>query len=605
MAILTVIDTSGTQSYIFGSNRLRESIGASEIAARATTRWVFDAIKDFAQRKNWRHNLKAGKQPNAFDEIDGNVIDNLQAEVIYCGGGNALILFDALKSAKEFSREYTKKILCDAPNLQVVIAHGANDFRFSETTLQINGEVDAVMKRVNRKKSNRETSAPLLGLAVSAQCVSSGGVAVAQPIQKLEELGGEKLPYEAIEALKDKYKNNYLSSEIIAKLAFAEDATFRLKNEVFGKDIALEIPRELDDLGRTQDEASYIAFVHTDGNGMGKRIENLHKSPEVEIKNDRDWIKKMREFSRSIYNANRAALQETMKYLNDHIKPKDGKWFFISADGEKFELSKSKKTGKYYFPLRPIIFGGEDVAFVCDGRIALALTAFYLKKLRDKELTDGEKLYARAGVAIVKSHYPFRRAYDLSEQLAKSAKDRINAVDGKEKKAAAMDWHVAVSGLLGDLSEIREREYTITTETNEKGKLNMRPISLDERVGGDWRTWEDFETIIREFQGKKKTRSDDEKSDWREKRNKVKALREALRGGEAATGKFLINNRLALLPELTIKKEDLRKSGWESLRTDDNTVEKICAYFDAIEMLDLFYRMEEKSSAEEKENGQI
>ena len=33
-----------------------------------------------------------------------------------------------------------------------------------------------------------------------------------------------------------------------------------------------EIPKDFDDLGRTRDEASYIAVVHTDGNGMGERI---------------------------------------------------------------------------------------------------------------------------------------------------------------------------------------------------------------------------------------------------------------------------------------------------------------------------------------------
>ena len=39
---LTVIDTPGIQPYIFGSNRLLESIGASELVRCATTsgRWI-------------------------------------------------------------------------------------------------------------------------------------------------------------------------------------------------------------------------------------------------------------------------------------------------------------------------------------------------------------------------------------------------------------------------------------------------------------------------------------------------------------------------------------------------------------------------------------
>jgi hypothetical protein len=589
MSVLTVIDTSGTQSYIFGSNRLRESIGASEIVARATTRWVFDVIKDFENEQGWQHNLKVQECFNPFDEIDETKTNNLQAEVIYCGGGNALILFDDLKNAKEFSRNYTRKLLEDAPNLQVVIAHSDKDFSLSETNLQINQERTAIMEKVNCKKANRKMSVPLLGLAVSAQCVSSGGVAIAQPIPKLIALG-ENLPSDAIEALQDKYKNNYLSAETIVKLAFAEKATIRLKREVFGNSITLEIPRELDHLGRTRDESSYVAFVHTDGNGMGERIKNFGSR----FGNDREWIEGMRKFSHSIYEANQKALQETMKYLNDHLESDENKCFFVSADKERFELSpKKNKDGgvvSYYFPLRPIIFGGEDVAFVCDGRIALALTAFYLKTLREQELTDEIKyLYARAGVAIVKAHYPFRRAYDLSEQLAKSTKEKINAIAPSEKKVAAMDWHIAMSGLLGDLGEIREREYTIGAN-----KLNMRPISLDERepVDEDWRTWLDFEAIIREFQGNTPETDDKEKSNWREKRNKVKSLREALRNGKTATEKFRTNYTVGLLPKLTIKKkEDLRKGGWdESIKT--------CAYFDAVEMLDLFYRMKKKPITE-------
>ena len=37
---VTVLDTTGIQPYIFGSNRLRENIGASYLVSEATDDWV-------------------------------------------------------------------------------------------------------------------------------------------------------------------------------------------------------------------------------------------------------------------------------------------------------------------------------------------------------------------------------------------------------------------------------------------------------------------------------------------------------------------------------------------------------------------------------------
>jgi len=58
------------------------------------------------------------------------------------------------------------------------------------------------------------------------------------------------------------------------------------------------------------------------------------------------------------------------------------------------------------------------LTFVCDARIALDLTVFYLRELEKRTLSDNKPLYARAGIAIVKSHYPFARAYELAKDFS-------------------------------------------------------------------------------------------------------------------------------------------------------------------------------------------
>jgi hypothetical protein len=223
-------------------------------------------------------------------------------------------------------------------------------------------------------------------------------------------------------------------------------------------------------------------------------------------------------------------------------------------------------------PFRPIVFGGDDVTFVCEGRLGLPLAAHYLSRLAEEELPDGDPLYARAGVAIVKTHYPFARAYELADALCASAKDLIQDIDRQTRRVAALDWHFAVTGLVRPLGELRRREYTAAD-----GSLLMRPVRLAPVELNEWRSWDVFSDIVDDFTHNRS---------WAGRRNKVKALREALRAGRDATKLFLRNlpdsPRLPETPGLT-SAGDATTTGWQGDR---------CAYFDAIEALDFYVSLE-------------
>ncbi len=599
MKILTIIDVTGTQDYIFGTNRLRENIGASELVALATDSWV----KMFAARN-----------------------------VIFCGGGNAFLLFDNLDDAREFTKKFTKKLLLDAPNLEVVVKHESFDENsveeFEIPTDKTDDFGEAITKTVsrpmiltaventfialNKKKMNRQVSAPLLGLAVSAQCISTGGVTSKNPLDLAEGKGEEsrKSPVEtgAVDLLKklaegkgeesrkslrEKYKDNFVSLETYKKLEAVSTANDRLRKdflanitftdevrEKLGADCdRLDFPLELDNLGRSEEDTSFIAVVHTDGNGMAQRIRDY----AGESKDFEDWRERMRKMSAKIEQTNRNALQKTIDFLVANLdKDENGKVVLKSTNGKSFELKTRKvprdgeETEIVCLPFRPIIFGGDDLSFICDARIALDLTAFYLEALSESELADGKQLFARAGISIVKSHYPFSRAYALAEDLAKEAKNRIKEVN-LAKEAYAMDWHVAMSGLLGNIEEIRKREYTVS-----QGNLNKRPLLLK---NDDWRNLENFKNVIEKFQT-------DEK--WSEKRNKIKALREALRGGSNKVKDFISSYGIGTLPEIK-NRAGIENDGWKEVN--------ICGYFDEIEMLDLYFPLKnERSKADELSN---
>src|SRR2546423_1122094 len=116
---VTAVDTTGIQPYIFGSNRLRENVGASELVRLATGQWALDIVKAIAGD---RHNIERSEEPFRFkDGFDVNVeSDDRAAEVLYVGGGNIVIIFRSGERAKEFAGELTRKVLIEAPGLSLV-----------------------------------------------------------------------------------------------------------------------------------------------------------------------------------------------------------------------------------------------------------------------------------------------------------------------------------------------------------------------------------------------------------------------------------------------------------------------------------------------------
>jgi hypothetical protein len=150
--------------------------------------------------------------------------------------------------------------------------------------------------------------------------------------------------------------------------------------------------------------------------------------------------------------------------------------------------------------------------------------------------------------------------------LCRKAKKLVREAGGD---FSALDWHIAASGLLGSIGEIRNREYRVS-----EGNLLMRPVRLTESEG-QWQNWNDFSQVVTEF---------NTGDDWRGRRNKVIALREVLRSGSEATKQFLNAYRLSHLPSFSNSSvEDLQVNGW--IDGDDG---RICGYFDAIEAMEFY-----------------
>ena len=65
--------------------------------------------------------------------------------------------------------------------------------------------------------------------------------------------------------------NNRLERDLFEKITFSEEV-----KTILGDDSdKLYVPLGFDNLGRSEGDTSFIDVVHTDGNGMGKRIRDF------------------------------------------------------------------------------------------------------------------------------------------------------------------------------------------------------------------------------------------------------------------------------------------------------------------------------------------
>ncbi len=534
--ILTIVDTSGIQPYIYGTNHLRQNVGASWIVKQATSRWVIEALPKAC-------NVKLEDKEIIFDSNKRIEEGKLDAEVIYFGGGNAVVLFSSDALAREFAARLTHRALREAPGLQVVMAH-SEPFDWRKCALGgEEGVVQRTMERLARQKQNRPTDMPFLGMGVTASGAFTGLPAVARE------------------------NGSLLSAEAEAKIRAASDAHQYLWTEFKGAWGDFGIPKDFDHLGRSEGESSYMAVVHVDVNGMGKKVRKLSQYYAASEKN-RAYVEAMRAFSQSMKRAAHVALESTIRLLAVNMEKLKSEYGITPKD----------EKGKIYLPIRPIVYGGDDVTFVTEGRLGLGLAAHYIKVLTQQRLIGPEgnqwPIYARGGIAIVKTHYPFAQAYVLTEALNHSAKAFIQDQRNGDHDLNALDWHFASAGLLGDLEEIRHAYHLPGGHT-----LLMRPVALGNELApyNGWRTWRNFVEITLAF------KTDDA---WRDRRNKVKSLREVLRQGTPeAVENFRRLYRIPELPPLASVSPEVQKRGWVGKRTP---------YFDAIEAMDFFIPLDEE-----------
>jgi hypothetical protein len=409
------------------------------------------------------------------------------AKWVWAGGGNAMVKAGSAPAALAVATRLSRMLHEKAPGLHVSCAHvewdGATDtFRPAYTKAQ---------SLVQQHKLGRWPAADFDGGGVTALCATTGEPAVSWDEDKKKWIGPvSKARLEA-------------SDEARQDLAGHFDLQpYRVKeNNLVWTD-------EIDRLGRSRGARSLVGVIHFDGNGMGERFRAASDSRES-----------LRTLSEAVKEAGRQTLKESLRWVASRLPG------ITDPDRGGFELhppDDKGRDGPRCFPVRPIVYGGDDITLVCEGRIALDLAAELLRQWNraTRELPPQEA-HACAGVALVHAHYPFYRACGLAEGRCHTAKEKLRET-GQDSSASCLDWElVAGAGLAAEDGDDGDERCA----TGERLHAGPYYVLGDPPSTEPYRDWKWFrETLVGALQAQD------------ERRTRFKALARVLREGPKATG---------------------------------------------------------------------
>lgn len=437
---LVLIETSGNQSFIFSTNKLRENLGASELIYRIGTEWLLQVIHTVTNGKIslWHENPEQcrGNLLNQTEIIEQPNPDQA-VEVIAAASGKALFLTQKWELAEKIITHLTAKALKEAPGVDVCGVYVEFDWN-TENLGEINRKVHEKHAYIHATLPG--VSARFPRLPVVAECATSG-----LPAAKLCKVpGGE-----------ERYVGR--SQVSLTKERFRQPAFDRMNRLITHYLPGRELVPNLDNLEKQLENADWLAIAHIDGNGLGEIFLKFHDHVQALINQPCDlqtfnnhYVWHLRQFSIALDRCNEAA--------------------FVEALDSTFPETNSPFPPLQTIPLIPLILGGDDLTILCEGKSALTFTQKFLQLFEQKTFEDPvtanlaekalgqRKLSACAGVAIVKPHFPFYAAYSLAEELIKSAKtvkQRVTWADETYKlyPCSAIDFHIVYDSSNLDLSK--------------------------------------------------------------------------------------------------------------------------------------------------------
>lgn len=336
----------------------------------------------------------------ACTSVFDEIVRNAGVESVVQAAGNVKCIFSDEDALKRVVLSYPKHVMEKAPGITV-----------SQAVVEMENDnykdaSDKLEKRL-RAQRNKQAKSLVSGLMAMARSPRTG------------------LP--AVECR----EGDLIDEGCRAKQGIVDDkARYSLYEKLYGKgEVSSKQVYENCDISSMTQKNDWIAIIHADGNGLGEVVAKKAESPN-----------EMKDFSRNLDKTTKESAQSACKEVNG--KGEDG-----------------------HLWIRPVVIGGDDLTVICRADLAIPFVQHYLKAFENKsQKLIGDTLSACAGIAFIKSSYPFYYGYSLAETLCGVAKkdaksdEMKGANDGKIP--SCLMFHKVQSSFVEDYETIKSKELT-------------------------------------------------------------------------------------------------------------------------------------------------
>lgn len=365
---LVLISTSGNQSYIFASNRLREAVGASYLVARSTTAWVASAAA-----------LAGGT-------------------VLQASSGSTLVTVPDEDAARALAHEVTLTALRNAPGLAV---------RAASIAIACDAPTGDEVRAAFSEHRSFSARCPSIAtrhqrLPMVAACDSTDGPAQSWHADTLRGVDGLE-PEEP----------RLLSAEVIAKRAARPAAAQKLADLLAGDQRLTS--RRLVKIDKFFDQVEWVGVVHADGNQLGAFFREAADVLGGRMVEDRSVLGMLSEQVQAVADA---AFLDATAALASRVRAGRLPLVPLIIGGDDLTALVDGRHVLAFVREYLVAFARHSVL------PEHGLIAEVMKEVGQQQLT------ASTGVAIVKPHFPFSVAYRLADELCSNAKGLLHRHPG-------------------------------------------------------------------------------------------------------------------------------------------------------------------------------